>query len=110
MMRYEIINPHDEAYMESGSHKHAAIAALLLGQGYYALREVDGDFEMPIMFLGGVEEWFKEKFGMTFSQIMDGFDKTVLIPVLESVKLTGEQSSITDFVSRAHAIAGSLVA
>ena len=77
-MKYEIINPHDEAYMESDSHKYASIAVLLLGVGYYGLKEVDGDFEMPVMLLGGVEEWFKQEFGMTFTQIMDGLLQTCI--------------------------------
>lgn len=107
-MKYEIINPHDKAYLESDSHKLAAIATLLFGRGYYGLREIDGGFEMPVLFLGGVEEWFKEKFGMTFTQIVDGFDYAELKPILESVKLAGERTSITDFVKQAHAIASSL--
>ncbi len=102
-MEYEIITPHDEGYMKADSHEVAVVAIILVGRGWYGLRQVDGDFEAPILAFGA--GWCKETFGQTVQELHDSIDRDALKKALLSFHLKGERSSMTDFVSYAHAMA-----
>jgi len=108
-MKYEIINPHDKAYLEADDHEIAVIAIILVGKGLYGLKQVDGDFTCPVLaFISG---WVKEAFGKTAQEIYDSYDsadRSALKKVLQSFHLKGVRSSLTDFVRYAHELAALL--
>jgi len=112
-LKFEIINPSDEAYLEADDFEIAVIATLFISDGY-GLREVDGDFEMPIpVFVNmfndnGFQKWFEKQFRKNLANAMKGVDKIKLKKVLESVHLEGKRSSLNDFTSYAHKIAKNL--
>jgi hypothetical protein len=108
MMKFEIINPSDKAYIEADCPKVACMATIFFSQGYYGLQEVDGDFEMPVFILGGANEWFHGKFGLNIQALYDGMDKDELSKALLSVHLAGERTSMNDIVQSAHAAAAHL--
>jgi predicted aminopeptidase len=60
MTLYEIANPSD-AYTIEGELLPCAIATLLVGEGAYGLKTVDGETAAPIFLFGGHEEWLKER-------------------------------------------------
>lgn len=104
-MRFEIINPSDKAFMEASGLKVAAIAVTLVGNGMYALREVDGDAHVPMFMLGGAEEWFQEHFDMGVQESYDSLSDGDLCRTLMSVELAGDRSSLNDIVKKAHGLA-----
>lgn len=57
---YEITNPHDKAVLAAADLRVAAATVVLLGMGAYGLRREDGSTAMPVLLLGGGEEWFAE--------------------------------------------------
>lgn len=69
--KFEIINPSDECYFYSWDPLLAAAATCVVGGGAYPMKAVGGDFEMPLFLFGGVDEWFKEKAGLTFKEYLD---------------------------------------
>lgn len=64
-MLFEIINPSDPYTIEAPDMKIAAAACVLLGNGQYAFRPLEGEgaVEVPLFLFGGHDEWFKEQFG-----------------------------------------------
>lgn len=62
-MIWELTNPSDAIIIEHDNFKEAAFTALYLGQGKYGLKGIDGAPDMPILFFGGVPEWFEKTFG-----------------------------------------------
>jgi hypothetical protein len=100
-MKFEIINPSDEAYIE-GEFRPCCMATLLFGEGKYALDQVDGDLKLPLFIFGGSDDWCQMQFGYN---LQDTFDKTPAIDIanaLLSVKLAGERSSMNDFTAYAN--------
>ena len=67
MMLFEIINPSDPYTMTADSLEVAAVAVCFLGQGQYALKQLDGDAEVPMFPFTGHDEWFTETFGRDFN-------------------------------------------
>lgn len=103
-MKYEIINPSDEAYIEADEHKIAATANILLGGGQYGLKQVDGDFEMPVF---AKAQWFRDTFGETYIELCDAHVAEIKV-ALETVCLAGERTSLNDIVKYAKSIAKQL--
>lgn len=108
-MKFEIINPSDEAYIE-GSFKACVLATLYFGEGKYALKEVDeklnhkeNGLEMPL-FLFGIDanEWFKKQFDKTLEELIRETPKKDIANALLSVHLVKERSSLNDFTSYAN--------
>jgi len=64
-MLFTIINPSDPYTIEAPTMKVAAAACVLLGNGSYAFKPLEGEgaVEVPIFFIGGHDEWFNENFG-----------------------------------------------
>lgn len=108
MMRFEIINPSDKAFME-GDLKVAAIAITLLSKGQYALKEVDGNGGVPLFIFGGGDEWFQDNFQQTIQEAYDSCSNADIAAALLSVELAGERSSMNDFTSKAHKMAERLL-
>jgi hypothetical protein len=57
---FEIINPSDAYTIEAPDLSIAGAACVLLGNGQYAFKQVDGDAEVPLFLFGGHDEWFRE--------------------------------------------------
>ena len=58
---FEIVNPSDP-YTLRGERDVARAACLLLGKGYFALRDAAGELVLPLFVLGNsFEEWAKEE-------------------------------------------------
>jgi len=109
-MKFEIINPSDPYTVEADDLQVAAVACCFLGDGRYAFEPVDGGTErVPIFLIGGHDEWFTQKFGMTFEATADHCMQHRagdLARVLESVTLgRAERSSLNDIGGRANALA-----
>ncbi|MDH5665949.1 MAG: hypothetical protein OEY10_06605 [Nitrosopumilus sp.] len=100
-MKFEIINPSDEAYIE-GEFKICCLATLIFGNGKYALKEIDGDLEMPLLLFGTADEWLKKQFGKSFEELLNETSKEELGKALLSVHLVKKRSSLNDFTSRAN--------
>lgn len=107
-MKFEIINPSDECYIEGDDFKTIAVATALLGNGSYGLTQVDGDLEMPILCIAGFGDpntWFLKQFNETADQIFKSINKEELKKVLISVHLLRERSSLNDIVKYARILA-----
>lgn len=85
MKVYELVNCGDP-YTIEGEFEHAAVAALMLGAGQYAL--VEGrETVMPVFMRTGdveIEEWFLRRFERTPSDIFDE-DREQIATVLDSI-------------------------
>lgn len=101
MMKFEIMNPSDEAYIE-GSFEACCLATLLHGDGSYALQQVGGDLWMPPLFLGGLDEWCMKQFGKSFEAFSETVPEEEVRDALLSVHLARERTSCNDFTSHAH--------
>lgn len=91
-MIFEIINPSDKYTLESDNFKTACITALILGEGKYSIVQVDGDLNMPIFLFGGHDEWFKDQFGSTVSEILESIKGEAYLKIaecLDSVMIGG---------------------
>lgn len=101
-MKFEIVNPSDEAYIE-GDFKTCCLATLFFGEGNYGLKQVDGDLKMPLFLFGfGMEEWLKKQFGKTLDELFDETPTKDIAKALLSVHLVRERSSLNDFTTYAH--------
>ena len=89
-MLFEIVNPSDPYTIKADTMKVAAAACVLLGNGSYAFKPLEGEgaVEVPIFFIGGHDEWFNENFGQdtetVCGDVIDNF-KGALADCLDSV-------------------------
>jgi len=107
-MKFEIINPSDEAYIEADDFEQAVYATMLLGDGY-AIKQVDGDLEMPIPLFSDFGSWFLKQFNKPFDESGKGINKKEVAKILESMHLAGERSSLNDFTKYAHNLAKTML-
>ena len=108
-MKFEIINPSDEAYIE-GEFKLCCLATLLFGEGKYSLKQVDGDLEMPILMFGGLEDWLKKTFDKSsLDELFDDVSPQSLGKTLLSVHLARERTSLNNFTEHAHTLGKQLL-
>lgn len=70
-MIFEIINPSDKYTIEADDYKVVSVAGLLLGEGKYALKEQEGDFDMPMFLFGGAEDWAKDQFDCLIEDLVE---------------------------------------
>lgn len=87
-MIFDLINPSDPYTLETHDYEVACVSVVLLGEGKYSIKQVDGDFEMPIFMFGGHDEWFHKTFGKTMEKTIQKViqeKKTELIDCLQSV-------------------------
>jgi hypothetical protein len=110
-MKYEIINPSDECYLEAPDDKTAIAAGLILGEGRYGLKSEDRTTTvLPVLFFGGAKEFLKEAFGG--EDEYGHFIATNYGPIgkaLLSVGLPRERTSMNDISARAHRIGTRLI-
>lgn len=108
MRKFEIINPSDKCFLFGDNLLAVSVACLFLGEGRYALREMGGDFEMPIFLFGGHDEWLQKEFGTTVeSYLISGRDDD-LAAALESFQYDGARSSMNNIGARAKSMAESI--
>lgn len=82
---YEIINPSDPYTFEEPDVVTGAVALVVLGEGKYAGRPIDGKAdEIPLWLFGGHEEWFKAHGVEDLEAFVDGHSEEVAA-CLESV-------------------------
>jgi len=101
VMKFEIINPSDEAYIE-GDFKVCCLATLAFGEGAYGLTQVGGDLEMPLLLFGTYDKWLKTQFGKTLKELISETSKEDIGKALMTVHLVRERSSLNDFTSYAN--------
>lgn len=83
-MIFEVINPCDPVTFEAPDLESAAVAVILLGRGQLGAQCVDDkDIEVPLLFLGGAEEWAMKQFGTSLATLVSLHTKAA-IPVLRS--------------------------
>jgi len=110
MSRFEIINPSDPYTIESDDFAAAAGACVLLGEGAYGLREVDGEREMPIFLLAPlarIDGWFRDNCGGSLNETLGG-KRAAIADALATVKAQRERSSLNDIGAAAHGLATAL--
>ena len=108
-MRFEIINPSDKAFIE-GEFLPCCLATVLFGRGQYALKQIDGDLEMPLFLFGkDPDGWFTKTFGKNLKEAFDSVPKKEVGEALLSVKLFEERTSLNDFTRYAHILGAKLV-
>lgn len=88
-MIYEIVNPSDAYTLEADDLEVAAVACILVGEGYYALETRDGETVVPLMVFFSGEGWAQEKFGKSVAQMVKECDRGKVAACLESVVIGG---------------------
>ena len=101
MSEFEIINPSDRYTLLADDFQLACVVCILLGDGRYGLQEVGGQRHMPIMFLGGGDEWAQATFGKSLTDLLEygTKDKPALATCLESV-LIGDRATYNAALSK----------
>ncbi len=110
---WNVINPSDPIVITSapGPQEHAsvALATLLLGEGKYSSRELEGVREVPMFPITGHDEWLLETFGKDIDGLLQDVElKLLAADVLASAKCVGERSSLNDIAGRARELAAVL--
>jgi len=107
-MKYEIINPSDEAYIDADDFEVAAVACIAIGEGQYGFKPETGGREVPLLLFGSGEKWTQQEFGCSVSDLIARVlkDKNAeLVKCLRSARLARERTSINDFTAYAHGLA-----
>ena len=95
-MKYEIANPSDKCFFNYDNELIAAVACLILGRGYYGLKEYEsGKTVLPILMFGGVDEWLEEKNINALAAFINEH-KSKLAACFQSFSYDGERTSMTD--------------
>lgn len=111
MSKWDLINPSDAVEFETSDFGMAVLVTVLLGNGQYGAREIEGDREVPIM-LFGVDAEFVAK--ATGHATLDEFLTDVrqnrgeeLAAVFDTVGYPGAngRTSLNNIVGRARKIA-----
>jgi hypothetical protein len=104
-MKYEIINPSDQCFIEHSDEKVAIAATIFLGEGKYGLSRVSDDNTVLPILLFGAGKFFDEEYGGTeaFHAFVDA-NLPGIGDALLSVSRPGERSSLNDIMGRAHAM------
>lgn len=109
LLSFELINPSDPFTFKARSLEVAAQAVLLIGNGAYGGKSLDGGEDVPIFLFGGNDEWFKDKFDKTAEQSFEARDNDALAECFESFTLGGERAtSLNDIGSSARQFAKAL--
>lgn len=107
LMGFELVNPSDPYTFKAPSLMTAAFACILLSDGKYGARQLNGGHVVPPFFLGGSDKWFMEKFGANLEESLSAFAGSVACRLktaeaLESMTLgRDEASSVNDIKGRA---------
>lgn len=71
-MQFKLINPSDPITVVADDPFIAALAVLVLGDGHYGLCDEHDNDVLPLLFLGGLDEWL-ERQGYTPAQLHELF-------------------------------------
>lgn len=101
MNLYKIVNPSDPYTIEAASLDVAAMACILLGQGHYLLKPLDGGEEVPQFIFGGQDKWCRDHFSEDFVEFSNRVMDTKMADVadcLDSV-LYGDHEDRLEFLA-----------
>ncbi len=104
-MKYEIINPSDECYIESENETVACFCTLLLGKGKYGLNNDNDETILPVL-LGYVDEWAENHIGDVETFMDEHINE--IIQCLRSVEYARERTSMNNIQGLAFAYADSI--
>lgn len=106
ILKYEIINPSDECYLEHSDRRVAIAACLVLGRGKYGLKDPSGNIVCPIVAFGGAELFLIEIYGGKegFADFLDSNSEELAI-ALETVALQRERTSLNNIQEAAMELA-----
>lgn len=110
-MKFNLVNPSDPYTLETDDLQIAAVACCLLGNGKYGLTGLGNDAgqDVPVFLLGGHDEWFVSKFGMSYEDTAThalNHRNDALARAFESVTLgRDKRSSINNIGEKARDIA-----
>lgn len=93
-IRREVTNPHDRITIDCANEKAAQLAVMIVGRGAYGI----ADGVLPVFILGGSDEWCQETYKMSLDALFDSVPIVEIVEALESMRLEGERSSVTDLV------------
>lgn len=101
MKKYEIINPSDKCFIYADDVRLAKIVCALLGEGWYGLRDENGEGIMHIL------QSLDEALEMKEEEVITFIDnnKKEIAKVLRSFEYPMERSSLNDIKWRAEKIA-----
>ena len=105
-MKYEIINPSDECYIESENETVACFCTLLLGNGMYALNNDNDETILPVLVGYDADEWEENHIGDVEKFISEHIDE--IIQCLRSVEYARERTSMNNIRGLAFAYADSI--
>lgn len=106
-MKYELVNPSDEIYIDGAYDLPVLGAALaLLGEGKYGLKNEQGKIIVPMWGIGGHERWFSAH-GTTLTNVLTEFPVQVA-EALESLTYARRRTSVNDIGARAMRLAAYL--
>jgi hypothetical protein len=94
MTIYEITNPSDPYTLAAPDFRSACVAVVVLGEGNYGLREVNGERTMPLFLFGGHDEWFQKQFGMNVADALQATPRETIVDVLQSVIIGNKDDRI----------------
>ena len=106
---WEIINPHDKAFVDGDDESAVLIAVIGLGAGAYGAEEQGTDRKIPVMLLWGASDldaFVKERHGCTFDALP--IDRLKVAAVLDSLRYERERTSTVDMKAKAEHLAASL--
>ena len=105
-MKYEIINPSDECYIESENETVACFCTLLLGNGMYALNNDNDETILPVLVGYDADEWVKNHIGDVDTFMSEHIDE--IIQCLRSVEYARERTSMNNIQGLAFEYADSI--
>lgn len=106
-MLREIINPSDPVLIDVSDLKAAALAVVVLGEGFYGLSLEDGDMPMVAFAPDLIDDWSHERFGCSFREMQGDLTLERVASALDTVQIEGgaEATSMNDIVGRAKLLA-----
>lgn len=87
-MLFEIYNPSDKYTIEADDFGVACSVAIILGRGKVSISQIDGDLEMPLMFLwsdADMDVWFEENLDTTLEDLLHNVDRAALADCMDSI-------------------------
>lgn len=100
MLLFEIRNPSDPYTIESSSLDVAAMTSILIGQGQYGFKSLDGGESVPMFAFGGGDVWCQKHFSEDLMEMSNRVMDTKLSQVadcLDSV-VYGSRADREDFL------------
>jgi len=101
---YEIVNPSDPYTIECPDNETAFVACLLLGNGQYMFKILEGDqrkaLDIPMFVFGGADAWVQENFSEALDSVVSRVMTTravTMAEVFDSV-LIGRQRGRVEFL------------